>query len=76
VLGMTMLIYDTRVAVVSSSKESYGLVIESDEFSSLLRTMFMSVWAMSERVPFIEDIRDDNNDGEPGGRKVHEPSRS
>jgi sugar-specific transcriptional regulator TrmB len=76
VLGMTMLIYDTRVAVVSSSKESYGLVIESEEFSSLLRTMFMSVWAISERVPFIEDLQNDGNDGESGGRKIHERSRS
>lgn len=73
ILAMTMLIYDTRVAVVSSHKESYGLVIESNEFSSLLRTMFMSMWDISERVPFIEDIQDDGNDGEPGGRKIHEP---
>jgi sugar-specific transcriptional regulator TrmB len=76
VLAMTMLIYDTRVAVVSSSKESYGLVIESGEFSSLLRTMFMSVWAISERVPFIEDLRDDSNDRDSGGRQIHEPSRT
>jgi sugar-specific transcriptional regulator TrmB len=73
ILAMTMLIYDTRVAVVSSHKESYGLVIESNEFSSLLRTMFMSMWDISERVPFIEDIQDDGNDGERGGRRIHEP---
>lgn len=61
VLGMTMLIYDSRVAIASSKKESYGLIIESEEFSALLKAMFMSIWITSEPVPFIEDIQDDNS---------------
>jgi sugar-specific transcriptional regulator TrmB len=70
VLGMTMLIYDSRVAIASSKKESYGLIIESEEFSSLLRGMFMSVWAISDRVPFIEDLQNDDGDGQGSAGEI------
>ena len=70
VLGMTMLIYDTRVAIVSSKNESYGLIIESAEFSSLLLAMFTTIWAVSEPVPYIEDQDNDSSGGQFAGHPV------
>jgi len=54
-LGLTMQIYDNRVAIVSTKKEYYGLIIESEEFATILRTFFSVIWAMSEPTQFIED---------------------
>lgn len=73
-LGMTLFIYDSRVALVSSKKENYGLILESEEFSALLRSMFLAVWETSERVPFIEDIsHDDRYDRSDGaGLEAHD----
>jgi sugar-specific transcriptional regulator TrmB len=69
-LGMTMLVYDNRVAIASSKKESYGLIIESEEFSMLLKAMFMSIWEASEPVPFIEDLPNDNANSRHTGRHL------
>jgi sugar-specific transcriptional regulator TrmB len=51
-LSMTALIYDNRVALASSKRESYGLIIESEEFASLMRTMFEAVWNQSTPAPW------------------------
>lgn len=47
VLSMTTLIYDHRVAMVSSKRENYGLIIESEEFAALQRTLFDAMWSLS-----------------------------
>ncbi|MBU2889536.1 TrmB family transcriptional regulator [Celeribacter halophilus] len=66
-LGLTTMIYDNRVAIVSSKKENYGLILESEEFATMQRTLFSVIWAMSEPSQFIEDIEHDNpnNDCSP-----------
>lgn len=46
-LSMTALIYDHRVALVSSRRENYGLIIESEEFAALQRTLFDAIWSLS-----------------------------
>lgn len=59
-LGLTMMIYDNRVAIISSKKENYGLILESEEFSKMLRSMFSAIWSMSELSPFIEETEYDH----------------
>jgi sugar-specific transcriptional regulator TrmB len=46
-LGMTILIYGSRVAMLSSTREDYGLIIESEEFATLQRTLFDAIWEVS-----------------------------
>ncbi|MFL9925754.1 helix-turn-helix domain-containing protein [Herbaspirillum lusitanum] len=46
-LGMTMYIHDDKVTYLSSKRESYGLVIESQELAALNRAMFEGLWAIS-----------------------------
>ncbi len=64
-LGLTMIVYDNRVAIISSKKENYGLVLESEEFSRMLRSMYQAIWSISAPSPFIEDTADDNTDNKP-----------
>ena len=45
--GTTMFIYDNTVSYISSKRESYGLVIESEEHAQLHRGMFEALWAVS-----------------------------
>jgi HTH-type transcriptional regulator, sugar sensing transcriptional regulator len=40
----TIVIYDNKVVVVSSQKESFGFIIESKEFQSTMKTLFDSLW--------------------------------
>lgn len=39
-----VIIYDHTVAIISSKKESYALVIESPEFSQAMKTLFDIAW--------------------------------
>ncbi len=39
------MIYDHKVAVISSKKEKFGFLIESQEFSDLMKSLFDLVWA-------------------------------
>ncbi|MCA1326050.1 TrmB family transcriptional regulator [Herbaspirillum sp. alder98] len=50
-LGMTMYIHDDKVTYLSSKRENYGLVIESQELAALNRAMFEGLWAISEATP-------------------------
>lgn len=45
-LSMTMFIYDQRVCLISSKKENYALIIESEEFSAMQGTLFESIWTI------------------------------
>lgn len=51
VLSMTQYIYDNKVAMISSSKEDYGLIIESEEFAKMQNTLFEMLWAASIPTP-------------------------
>lgn len=45
-LSMTVFIYDQRVCLISSKKENYALIIESEEFAAMQRTLFESIWTI------------------------------
>lgn len=46
-MSMTTFVYDSRVCLISSARENYGMVIESEEFATMQRQLFQSLWAMS-----------------------------
>lgn len=43
----TIVLYDEKVAVVSSQKENFGFVVESEEFSQTMKILFDSLWLKS-----------------------------
>lgn len=43
-LKMTYIIYDNKVAFISSSVEAFGYIVESNEFSTLQRMQFAMLW--------------------------------
>lgn len=43
ILPMATIIYDAKVATISSQKESFGFIVESKEFSNLERLKFASL---------------------------------
>lgn len=47
ILNVTQYIYDDKVAIISSKRENYGLLIESDDFANLQRTLFETLWQVS-----------------------------
>jgi len=48
-LSMTMYIHDDKVTYLSSRREHYGMVIESQEVAALNRAMFEGLWAISDK---------------------------
>lgn len=52
-LSMTFIIFGSRVALMSSAKECYGLVIESAEYAQMMRAMYESLWLQSEPTEYI-----------------------
>jgi sugar-specific transcriptional regulator TrmB len=46
-LSMTTYIYDDKVAFISSKKENYGMIFQSEEFSRLHENLFEGIWAIS-----------------------------
>lgn len=46
-VSMTTLIYDNNVALISSKRENYGLIIESEEFAAFQSTLFEALWRIS-----------------------------
>lgn len=47
VFDMTTYIYDNKVGIISTEKESFGLIIESEEFSKTMRQLFELAWGVS-----------------------------
>lgn len=47
-LAMTTLIYGDTVALISSKRENYGLIIESEEYAAHQGMLFEAVWMASE----------------------------
>jgi HTH-type transcriptional regulator, sugar sensing transcriptional regulator len=43
-LSMTQYVYDNKVAIISSRKENYGVIIESREFADLQSMLFEMLW--------------------------------
>lgn len=46
-LSMTTYIYDDKVAFISSKKENYGMIFQSEELSRLHAALFEGIWAIS-----------------------------
>lgn len=44
----TIVLYDEKVAVISSQRENFGFVVESEEFSQTMKTLFDALWDKSE----------------------------
>lgn len=51
VFTMTTLIYDDKVAMISSRRENFGMIIESEEFAKLQEALFEVLWRASEPAP-------------------------
>lgn len=47
-LVMTTFIYDDSVAVISSERENFSMVVESPEFSKVQRSLFEALWQNSQ----------------------------
>jgi sugar-specific transcriptional regulator TrmB len=47
ILAMTSYIYDDKVAIISSKREDYGMIIQSQDFANLHAAMFDGLWAIS-----------------------------
>lgn len=47
VFAMTTYVYDDKVALVSSQKENFGMIIESKEFSETFGHLFEALWRVS-----------------------------
>ncbi|PLZ00597.1 transcriptional regulator TrmB [Burkholderia sp. WAC0059] len=50
-LGMTVYLYDDKVAIISSKREDYGLIIQSHDFATLLTGLFDGLWMISSEPP-------------------------
>jgi len=46
--SMTMYLYDNKVALISSKKENFGLIIESEEFAYNQKALFEVLWKISK----------------------------
>lgn len=46
-----IMIYDNKVALMSSKKESFGFIIESREFSQTMKNWFEVLWQTGEKRP-------------------------
>lgn len=50
-LAMTCFIYGNKVCLISSARESYGLIIDSAEFAAFQASMFDAMWSLSTPTP-------------------------
>lgn len=48
--SMTMFIYDDYVNLISSRRENFGLIIQSEEFAGIQRYLFERLWESSEKA--------------------------
>jgi len=46
-LGVTQYVYDNKVSIISSKRENYGLIIESEDFANLQSVLFETLWSIS-----------------------------
>lgn len=59
VLGVTQYVYDDKVAIISSKRENYGLVIESEDFAKLQHVLFETLWSVSTPAILPPAVDDD-----------------
>ena len=50
-LSMTTFLYDDKVAFISSKKENYGMIFQSEEFAQLHGNLFDGLWTVSQPAP-------------------------
>ena len=48
---MTIYIYDQKVSFISSRRENFGMILESEEFAKMHENLFRILWEASEAVP-------------------------
>lgn len=48
VFEMTTYIYDNKVGLISTLKENFGMIIESEEYAKTMRMMFEALWQISQ----------------------------
>jgi sugar-specific transcriptional regulator TrmB len=51
VFSMTMYIYGNKVGLLSTRRENFGLIIESDEFATHQSQLFEALWQISQPGP-------------------------
>lgn len=61
VFAMTTYIYDHKVSFISTRRESFGMIVESEELAALQDNYFEVLWRASEPAPGYPDP--------PGGRR-------
>ncbi|HEX7125418.1 MAG TPA: helix-turn-helix domain-containing protein [Thermodesulfobacteriota bacterium] len=61
VFAMTTYIYDHKVSFISTRRESFGMIVESEEFAALQENYFEVLWRVSEPAPVF--------DGEPAAAR-------
>ena len=44
---MSYWVYEDKVAFVSSRKEMFGFLVQSQDFANMMRTQFETIWAIS-----------------------------
>ncbi len=49
-----IIIYENKVAMISTEKENFGFILESKEFSSTLKTWFEFMWKLGSKEPEVE----------------------
>lgn len=54
-LSMTCFIYGAKVCLISSARESYGLILDSAEFAAYQASMFDLMWSLSTPTPPQKD---------------------
>lgn len=52
----TIAIYDNRVAVMSSKKESFGFIIESEDYAKTMAALYNSLWEASKEFGALKSI--------------------
>ena len=50
VFSMTTYLYDTKVALISTQKENFGMIIESKEFYQTMNNLFETLWQISAQA--------------------------
>lgn len=48
VFDMTTYLYDNKVGLISTSKENFGMIIESQDFGKTMKLMFEALWQISQ----------------------------
>ena len=56
IFPLALFITDNKVVAISSEVENYALVIESDEFATLMKSMFAVLWSVSAAKTPAKDM--------------------